>query len=114
MGQPATGVAGFREVDERGNPQAPEAGTPADAGNRPGGPRINPYIAVLWAVSAALLAGGAWWISAGISNSGPITGPAPALTYLAISMAPQAIAAGLAIAVVLLFWHAHQWRRRHG
>lgn len=114
MEQPASGMTGFREVGQHGHPVPAEPDAPGGGSwpQKARGHGINPFIAVLWTLSLALMAGGAWVLTAGIMNQGRINGPAPALSFLVLSYAPQAIVAGLATAVGLLFWHACQWQRR--
>lgn len=113
MEQHSTGAIGFCEVDQHGNPVAPDAGgtLPEASTERAWGARVNPFIATLWTLSLVLVVGGAWVFSANVFNPGTISGPAP-VSFLVLTYAPQAILAGLATAVGLLFWHAQQWQRR--
>lgn len=115
MEQPASGAAGFREVDQRGNPAPAESGGQEDGSwpHKPRGRRANPFIAVLWALALALIAAGTWVFTANAFNPATFYGPTPA-SFLVIGFAPQAIFAGLATTVGLLFWHAWQWQRRRG
>jgi hypothetical protein len=103
----------FREVDQD---KSPTGGAPAGAqGPLRGGPHrlINPFIAVLWLLAAALVGGGIWVLSNGAFNPGPMSGPA-AISFLMMTFAPHTILIGLAVVLCLLFWHAVQWQRRRG
>lgn len=113
MEQSSSGAVGFREVDQHGNPVDPSAGGQEAAGlqHKPAGTGPNPFIAALWALSLALLVGGTWVLTANVFNPATVSGPAP-VSFLVLTYAPQAILAGLATAVGLLFWHASQWQRR--
>ena len=77
---------------------------------------MNPFIVVLWLLAAALVVGGASLLFGGAGTTAVSFGSTggPPLTYLLMSFSPQLIVAGLATAMVLLFWHAYQWQRRRG
>ena len=114
MEQGPAGTIGFREVDRDGNPIAGYARTEttedADRGNAFA---VNPFIAVLWLLAAALIGGGAWVFLNANSMVVPSTAGMPA-SFLLFTLAPYAIFAGLAALICLLFWHALQWQRRRG
>lgn len=105
---------GFREVDSDGNPVTDQAraGTAEDSG-RGDAFAVNPFIAVLWLLAAALIGGGAWVFLNANSMVGPSTAGMPA-SFLVFTFAPYAIFAGLAALICLLFWHALHWQRRRG
>ncbi|WP_411375309.1 hypothetical protein ACLH0K_02560 [Arthrobacter sp. MPF02] len=111
MEQQASAV-GFREVDQHGNPVPAGPETPqAEAGRRPA-PTVNPFIAALWLIAAALIGGGAWAITSAMANTMPASGQVP-VSYIVLTFAPYLIVTGVAAVVGLLFWHALQWQRRH-
>jgi hypothetical protein len=111
MEQGREGTVGFREVDPDGNPVRSEA--PAerlDGHGRGNAFAVNPFIAALWLLAAALIGGGAWVFLNANSMVGPSAGGMPT-SFLVFTFAPYAIFAGLAALVCLMFWHAIQWQR---
>ena len=112
MEQGTAGAVGFREVDPDGNPARSEAPAEREDGYDGGSAlAINPFIAALWLLAAALIGGGAWVFLNANSMVGPSAGGMPT-SFLVFTFAPYAIFAGLAALVCLLFWHAVQWQRR--
>jgi hypothetical protein len=112
MEQGREGTVGFREVDPDGNPVRSEA--PAerlDGHGRGNAFAVNPFIAALWLLAAALIGGGAWVFLNANYMVGSSAGGMPT-SFLVFTFAPYAIFAGLAALVCLLFWHAIQWQRR--
>jgi hypothetical protein len=112
MEQGREGAVGFREVDPDGNPVRSEA--PAerlDGHGRGNAFAVNPFIAALWLLAAALIGGGAWVFLNANYMVGSSAGGMPT-SFLVFTFAPYAIFAGLAALVCLLFWHAIQWQRR--
>ncbi|SER20327.1 hypothetical protein [Arthrobacter sp. OV608] len=113
MEQPA-GAIGFREVDQDGNPVGAEA-NPAMAETQPEGrllAAVNPFIAVLWVLAIALLGGGILAFLTANFTIGPSSGAMP-LSFVIFTFAPHAVLSGIIAIIGLLFWHAHQWQRRH-
>ena len=112
MEQGTAGAVGFREVDPDGNPVRSEAPAEREDGYDGGSAlTVNPFIAALWLLAAALIGGGAWVFLNANSMVGPSAGGMPT-SFLVFTFAPYAIFAGLAALVCLLFWHAVQWQRR--
>ena len=112
MEQGTAGAVGFREVDPDGNSVHSEAPAARENGYSEGSTfAINPFIAALWLLAAALIGGGAWVFLNANSMVGPSAGGMPT-SFLVFTFAPYAIFAGLAALVCLLFWHAMQWQRR--
>jgi hypothetical protein len=112
MEQGTAGAVGFREVDPDGNSVHSEAPAARENGYSEGSTfAINPFIAALWLLAAALIGGGAWVFLNANSMVGPSAGGMPT-SFLVFTFAPYAIFAGLAALVCLLFWHAVQWQRR--
>ena len=112
MEQGTAGAVGFREVDPDGNPVRSEAPAEREDGYDGGSAlAINPFIAALWLLAAALIGGGAWVFLNANSMVGPSAGGMPT-SFLVFTFAPYAIFAGLAALACLLFWHAMQWQRR--
>jgi hypothetical protein len=112
MEQGREGAVGFREVDPDGNPVRSEA--PAerlDGHGRGNAFAVNPFIAALWLLAAALIGGGAWVFLNANYMVGSSAGGMPT-SFLVFTFAPYAIFAGLAALVCLMFWHAIQWQRR--
>jgi hypothetical protein len=111
MEQGREGAVGFREVDPDGNPVRSEA--PAerlDGHGRGNAFAVNPFIAALWLLAAALIGGGAWVFLNANYMVGSSAGGMPT-SFLVFTFAPYAIFAGLAALVCLMFWHAIQWQR---
>ena len=98
----------FHEVDGYGNEleDSPEAGVDTRA-------RSNPFIIVLWALTAGLIVSGIVMIVKAREplSVGPANGYLP-LPYLLLTFAPQVLLAGALTAVALLFWHAARWQKR--
>ena len=112
MEQGPSGAIGFREVDRDGNPVIDDGRAAAESSG--GVLAVNPFIGALWLLTILLIGGGAWVFL----NADSIMGPSPSggmpVSFLAFTFAPYAIFAGLIALIGLLFWHALQWRRRHG
>ncbi|MDQ0925199.1 hypothetical protein QF038_003707 [Pseudarthrobacter sp. W1I19] len=109
----SAGMVGFREVDRDGNPVA--ADHSAEAEDQPGGrfpAAVNPFIVALWMLAATLLGGGVWAFLNANFTIGPSSGSVP-LSFVIFTLAPHAALSGIIAIVGLLFWHAHQWQRRH-
>jgi len=109
MNQHRSGVVGFHEVDQDGNPLTAAAEGPVEDGAG-SGPKLNPFIGVLWLVVAVLVVGGtAFLLNAplSVSMTDRVT-----LAYVLFSFATPAIFVGILTLVGLLFWHAGQWQRR--
>ncbi|MGO4238254.1 hypothetical protein [Pseudarthrobacter sp. YAF2] len=111
MDRQQAAVTGFRELDANGRPVPPDsAPVDAPAGKRWRAP--NPFIALLWVLAAALIAGG----SAALLGYPMSMAMADRATfqYLVFAFAPQGVSGGIAVCLALLFWHAWQWQRRRG
>ncbi|WP_457947850.1 hypothetical protein ACTAQI_18640 [Pseudarthrobacter sp. alpha12b] len=113
MDQQQSGALGFREVDRDGNPVPPELEGTGDAGTERSWSPPNPFIVVLWLLSAGLIAGGTAALLNGPMVMGPSSSGIP-LAYVLFTFAPQVVIAGFATLVFLLFWHAWHWQRRRG
>lgn len=101
----------FREVDPQGNP----TGYGPATGHAGFGQRrltLNPFVAALWVLVAALLVSpfGVFTLAQESLNSGTEPQVMP-VSYMWITFAPQILFAGLVGLLGLLFWHAAQWQR---
>ncbi|MGO4188946.1 hypothetical protein [Pseudarthrobacter sp. TAF60_1] len=111
MDQHQSGVVGFHEVDEYRNPLTAAAERPAEDVVR-SGPKLNPFIAVLWLVVAVLVVGGfAFLLNAPLSVS---MTDRVSMAYVLFSFASPAVFVGILTFLGLMFWHAGQWQRRRG
>ncbi|WP_285242844.1 hypothetical protein [Pseudarthrobacter sp. fls2-241-R2A-127] len=111
MNQHQSGVVGFQEVDQEGNPLTAAAEVLVEDGAG-SGPRLNPFIGALWLVGAVLVVGGtAFLLNAPLSVS---MTDRVSVAYVLFSFATPAVFVGILTFLGLMFWHAGQWQRRRG
>ncbi len=108
------GISNFREIDADGNTvpaEAPgSAAPPAPAFIR----RINPFIVILWLLTALLLIGSIQIFGISLNGLGPNVTPGfvEQFGYILFTLAPWCLLASILITTGLLFWHANQWQKR--
>ncbi|BCW77864.1 MULTISPECIES: hypothetical protein [unclassified Arthrobacter] len=111
MNQHQSGVVGFHEVDQDGNPLTAAAEGPVEDVSR-SGPKLNPFIGVLWLVVGVLVFGGiGFLLNAPLSVS---MTDRVSMAYVLFSFAQPAVFVGILTFLGLMFWHASQWQRRRG
>ncbi|MFC4397984.1 hypothetical protein [Arthrobacter sedimenti] len=98
-------------MDEDRKPLTAAAEEPAEDVLR-SGPKLNPFIGVLWLVVAVLVVGGvAFLLNAPLSVS---MTDRVSMAYVLFSFATPAVFLGILTFLGLMFWHAGQWQRRRG
>jgi hypothetical protein len=111
MNQNQSGLVGFHEVDDDGNPLAAAAEGPVDDVVR-SGLKLNPFIGVLWLVVTVLVVGGvAVLLNAPLSVS---MTDRVSMAYVLVSFAQPGVFVGVLTFMGVMFWHAWQWQHRRG